>query len=143
MIDILLVEDNPTDVLMVRKAIEYIGLNARVHWLEQGDELLPFLRDGTARAGKPQPHVILLDVGLPGRDGLEILGELKADPNLQHIPVLMLTASADQADVERAFRLQAACYIVKPPTFDALVDAMRAVGTLWGPVDRAQGGRRP
>lgn len=132
MIEIVLVDDNPTDALMVREAIDYIGLDAKLHCLDRGEALLPHLRGDASTPARRPPQLILLDLGLPDRNGFELLGALKTDPDLRHIPVIMLTASVDPAHVQRAFELQAACYIVKPPAFERMIEAMRAVGALWG-----------
>src|SRR5215471_20063867 len=97
-IDVLLVEDDEGDVLMTREAFEYYKIRNRLHVVPDGDQALHFLHKTGAYADAPRPGLILLDVNLPRRSGLEILAELKGDPDLLLIPVVMLTTSRAEED---------------------------------------------
>ena len=107
--DILLVEDNPADVGLIEEGFEDGRLLCRLHVTEDGEAALRFLRKQGQFAGAARPDLILLDLNLPKRDGREVLQEIKKDPGLQHIPVVVLTTSDDEADVMRAYGLHANC----------------------------------
>ena len=115
--DVLLVEDDPGDVLLTREAFEDHHLGLQLHVAADGETAIQFLRRTDDFAGMPRPALVVLDLNLPRRSGLEVLGELKADPDLHTIPVVMLTTSQAQADILRSYELHANAYIIKP--FDA------------------------
>ena len=130
-IDVLLVEDDEGDVLMTREAFEYYKIQNRLHVVGDGEQALQFLRRTGPYADAPRPGLILLDVNLPRRSGLEVLGELKADPDLHTIPVVVLTTSQAQADILRSYELHANAYVIKP--FDAaqFADAIRHIDDFF------------
>ena len=132
--EILLVEDNPNDVRLTLHALAQHQIAHRVDVVRDGAEALDFLFCTGAHAqrqGSPAPLVILLDLKLPLVDGVEVLRQVKADPRTQMIPVVVLTTSAEQRDIDASYRLGANSYIVKPVDFDTFTEVMRQVGAYW------------
>jgi CheY-like chemotaxis protein len=125
---VLLVEDDPGDALMIREALDDSAFAVRLARARSGQQALRFLR----RAETRLPDVILLDLSLPGRRGLEVLADLKADRRLSRIPVVIVTASRRPADRRRCHDLGASGYIVKPADFDGLVTMVRQVEGVLG-----------
>lgn len=130
-IDILLVEDNPTDVLLTRRALTRAKVHNTLHVVEDGVEALAFLRHEGQYARQPRPSLILLDLNLPRKDGREVLAELKHDPVLRRIPVVVLTTSRDEQDVTRAYDNHANCYITKPVDFNQFTEVVKAIDGFW------------
>lgn len=133
-IEILLVEDSPTDVLFTREAIGQSTLVHALHVVPDGVEALAFLRQEGRYANAPRPSIILLDLNLPRKDGKEVLREIKNDDALKAIPVVVLTTSRTEEDVLQVYDLHANCYIVKPMEFEKFVDCMRAIEGFWSTV---------
>jgi CheY-like chemotaxis protein len=130
-IDILLVEDSPADVLITREAFnEFKVLNA-MHVVEDGVNAMQFLRRQGQYTSVPRPDLILLDLNLPRKNGREVLAEIKADPDLRSIPVIVLTTSRSEQDVLQAYGQHANCYIVKPVGFENFVEAMKSIRQFW------------
>lgn len=129
--EILLVEDNPADVLMTRSAFEDFKFANTLHVVEDGVEALAFLRRQGNFAGSPRPDLIMLDLNLPRKSGREVLAEIKSDPALRHIPVVVLTTSKSEQDVLQAYDLHANSYIVKPVGFVNFVEAIKSVKNYW------------
>ncbi len=131
---ILCVEDSPEDLETIKRAFKKVGLiNPLVHF-EDGDEALDYLfRKGnyTDPEKSPRPNIILLDLNLPGTDGFEILAEVKNDEVLKKIPVIVLTTSSDNRDIEKCFQAGANSYIVKPVSFDGFVEAIKKLKDYW------------
>ncbi len=130
-IDVLLVEDDEGDVLMTREAFEYHRINNRLHVVTDGDQALQFLRRTGAFTDAPRPGLILLDVNLPRRSGLEVLAELKQDPELLVIPVVMLTTSRAEEDVLRSYSLHANAFVTKPVDFERFIEAIRQIDSFF------------
>jgi two-component system response regulator len=130
-IEILLVEDNPADVLLTREAFEYNKIVNAVHVAEDGIQALDFLYKRGQYASVPRPDLILLDLNLPRKNGREVLAEIKADPDLKSIPIVILTTSNADEDILRAYNLNANCYVVKPVGFDNFVKAMQSIRHFW------------
>ena len=130
-IEILLVEDSPTDRLIASEALAQARLMNNLHWVADGVEAMDFLRRAGHYLTAPRPDLILLDLNLPRKDGREVLQEIKQDPALRLIPVVVMTTSKDEADILRAYGLQANCFIAKPVAFDAFASAIRAMETFW------------
>jgi CheY-like chemotaxis protein len=130
-IDILLVEDNPADVLLAREALGEANLPSTIHVVEDGVSALAFLRQVTPFAGVPRPTLILLDLNLPRKSGRDILAEIKRDPDLRAIPIVILTTSSAEEDVRRAYELYANCYIVKPFDYYSFVEAIQSIRHFW------------
>jgi two-component system, chemotaxis family, response regulator Rcp1 len=131
LIDILLVEDSPADVLITREAMAEARLLNNIHVAEDGVEALAFLRRQGVHAGAPRPDLILLDLNLPRRSGREVLADIKADPELKSIPVVVLTTSSAEEDILRSYDLHANCYVVKPVEFDSFVKAVQSIRQFW------------
>ena len=116
-IEILLVEDNPGDVDLTREALEEAKVGNRLHVAEDGEAAVDFLYQRGEFAAAPRPDMILLDLNLPKKDGRQVLKEIKADPKLAEIPVVVLTTSEADEDILRSYQLHANCYITKPVNF--------------------------
>lgn len=130
-IDILLVEDDPGDVLMTREAFEHQKIRNALHVASDGAEALEFLnRKGRFRTA-PRPGLILLDLNLPRKDGREVLGEIKRDPDLRTIPVVVLTTSEAEEDIARSYDLHANAYVTKPVDFEKFVEVVRKIDDFW------------
>lgn len=130
-IEILLVEDSPTDALLTRQALAGGKLLNRLHVVEDGVKAIAFLRKEAPYADAPRPQLILLDLNLPKKDGREVLAEIKADEDLRIIPVIVLTTSSAEADIVRSYKLHANCYIAKPVDFASFADAVAGIETFW------------
>ncbi len=130
-IDILLVEDNPGDVLLTQEAFREGDYSPRLSVVEDGEEALQFLkRQGTFK-NAPRPDLILLDLNLPKKDGRELLADVKQDPELHLIPVIVLTTSSAEQDIRRAYSLHANCYLTKPLDMESFLRKVRAVEDFW------------
>jgi CheY-like chemotaxis protein len=130
-VDVLLVEDDDGDVLMTKEAFDYYKIRNRLHVVHDGEQALQFLRRTGPYADVPRPGLILLDVNLPRRSGLEVLAELKQDPELLLIPVVMLTTSRGQEDVVRSYSLHANAFVTKPVDFEHFIDAIRQIDNFF------------
>ncbi|WP_410606401.1 response regulator [Amycolatopsis sp. lyj-109] len=130
-IDILLVEDDPGDVLMTREAFAYHKIRNPLHIAEDGVEALRFLKREGPFAQAPRPGLILLDLNLPRKDGRELLGEIKQDPGLRTIPVVVLTTSEAEEDILRSYELHANAYVTKPVDFEKFVEVVRKIDDFW------------
>jgi CheY-like chemotaxis protein len=130
-VDVLLVEDDDGDVLMTKEAFDYYKIHNRLHVVHDGEQALQFLRKTGPYANVPRPGLILLDVNLPRRSGLEVLAELKQDPDLLLIPVVMLTTSRGQEDVVRSYSLHANAFVTKPVDFEHFIDAIRQIDNFF------------
>jgi len=130
-VDVLLVEDDEGDVLMTREAFEYYKIGNRLHVVTDGEQALQFVRQAGPFADAPRPGLILLDVNLPRLSGLEVLDELKRDPELLPIPVVMLTTSRAEEDILRSYKLHANAYVTKPVDFESFIDAVRQIDDFF------------
>ena len=130
-IDILLVEDSPADVLITREAFAEFKIVNTLHVVEDGGEAMAFLKQDGKYASVPRPDLILLDLNLPRKNGREVLAEIKSDPKLKSIPVVILTTSNSERDILQAYDQHANCYIVKPVGFDNFVEAMKTIRQFW------------
>lgn len=130
-IEILMVEDSAGDAELMLDFLEQSKVKNRIHWVKDGEEAMALLHHEGEHAGKPTPDLILLDLNLPKKDGREVLSEVKADPKLAHIPVVILTSSKSEIDIVRSYRLQASCYITKPVDLDQFVKVIRSIDDFW------------
>jgi CheY-like chemotaxis protein len=130
-IDILLVEDNPGDGRLTREILIDQKICNRLHVVENGVEAMAFLRREKKYAEAPRPGLVLLDLNLPKKDGREVLMEIKKDPDLKSIPVVILTASQAEEDVLKSYGLHANYYITKPVSLEQLIGVLRSVNNLW------------
>ena len=131
LVEILLVEDSEPDILLTQEAFAEAQVKNRLHVARDGDEAIDFLRRQGEHADAPRPDVILLDINMPRKNGLEVLTELKADPQLASIPVLMLTTSQADTDISDAYARHASGYVIKPVGFENFLDAIRAFESFW------------
>lgn len=131
---LLMADDDPDDRELARQALQAARVRNRLDFVQDGEELLDYLNrrgDFVHLAGETLPGLILLDLNMPRVDGREALREIKADPFLRRIPVVVMTTSRASQEVARAYDLGASSYIAKPATFDGLVEVMRAIGRYW------------
>ena len=135
-VDVLLVEDDEGDVLMTREAFEYYKIQNRLHVVSDGEQALQFLRRTGPFTSAPRPGLILLDVNLPRVNGLEVLAELKRDPDLLMIPVVMLTTSQAEEDILRSYKLHANAYVTKPVDVSQFISAVRQIDDFFVSVVR-------
>jgi two-component system, chemotaxis family, response regulator Rcp1 len=137
--EILLIEDNPGDVLLTQEAFREGRLAHRLSTVGDGEEAMQFLRREGSYAQAPRPDVILLDLNLPKKDGRELLAEIKDDPSLRYIPIIVLTTSEAEQDVWKAYKLHANCYLTKPIHVDEFIRKIRSVEDFWLTVVRLPG----
>jgi two-component system, chemotaxis family, response regulator Rcp1 len=137
--EILLVEDNPGDVLLTQEAFREGRLAHHLSIVEDGEQAIRFLRREGAYSQAPKPDVILLDLNLPRKDGRELLAEIKEDPNLRFIPIVVLTTSEAEQDVWKAYKLHANCYLTKPVDLDDFIRKIRSFEEFWLTVVRLPG----
>jgi chemotaxis family two-component system response regulator Rcp1 len=130
-IDILLVEDNPGDADLAREALSTSKLRNALHVVGDGVEAMAFLRRTGKYADAPRPELVLLDLNLPRKDGREVLAEIKADPDLKRIPVVILTISKDEEDVLKSYNLHANCFITKPIDLTQFLKVVQSIEDFW------------
>ncbi|NVJ00796.1 response regulator [Myxococcus sp. AM009] len=130
-IEILLVEDNPGDVRLTIEAFKEGKVSNRLSVARDGVEALSFLRRQGAYADAARPDLILLDLNLPRKDGREVLAEIKVDPALRRIPVVVLTTSKAEEDILRTYDLHANCYIAKPVDLEQFISVVRSIDDFW------------
>ncbi len=128
---ILLVEDNAGDVRLTREALLEADVAVDLVAVPDGEQALEYLRGEGEHAGAPRPDLILLDLNLPRKDGREVLEEIKADPGLRSIPVVVLTSSESEKDILRAYELHANCYVSKPVDLGQFLDVVKAIEGFW------------
>lgn len=130
-IDILLVEDNPGDVRLTQEAFRENNIPNKLNVVNNGEEALYYLRREGRYKDAARPGLVLLDLNLPRKDGREVLAEIKADPDLRQIPVVILTTSESEDDVAKTYGLYANCYITKPVDIQHFVKVVEAVEHFW------------
>ena len=127
-------DDDPDDCLLIKEAFQESLISNSIYFVEDGVELMDYLRRQDKFENPrdaPTPDLILLDLNMPRKDGREALAEIKSDPRLRYIPVVVLTTSKAEEDIMRSYDIGAASYITKPVTFDGLVEAIRGLGQYW------------
>jgi CheY-like chemotaxis protein len=134
-VDVLLVEDDEGDVLMTREAFEHFNIRNPLHVVGDGDKALQFLHRDGEYSDAPRPGLILMDLNLPRRGGLEVLTEVKQDPELRIIPVVILTTSRAEEDVLRSYAQHANAYISKPVDFERFIDVIRQIDSFFAVVE--------
>jgi CheY-like chemotaxis protein len=139
LIDVLLVEDDPGDILLVREAFEDNKLNNTLHVVNDGEQAVRFLRREGEHADAPVPDLVLLDLNLPRMDGREVLGVIKADEELRRIPVVVLTTSEAEEDIVRSYSLHANAYVTKPVDFERFIDVVRQIDDFFVSVVKLPG----
>lgn len=130
-IEVLLVEDSPSDTELTIEAMREARMGNRLSTVADGVQALQFLRREGPYANAPRPDLILLDLNLPRKSGQEVLAEIKADPDLQTIPVVVLTTSSDETDLWRSYQLNANCYIKKPVDFERFMEVVQSINDFW------------
>jgi CheY-like chemotaxis protein len=128
---VLLVDDDPGEAMMTREAFGESKQPGELYAVGDGEQALNFLRRTAGFTNAPRPGLVLLDLSLPGRDGLEILAEMKADPDLLTIPVVVLTSSRSPNDIQRCYSLHANAYVTKPKDFDGMSEVMRRIAVCF------------
>ena len=130
-IEILLVEDNPGDVRLTVEALKEGRVHVNLNVVRDGVEALMYLRREGTHAEARRPDLVLLDLNLPRKDGREVLSEVKADPALRRIPIVVLTTSAAEQDILRTYELHANCYINKPVDLDQFIRVVQSIEDFW------------
>jgi chemotaxis family two-component system response regulator Rcp1 len=130
-VEILLVEDSPADIALTREALEESKLHNNLYVVTDGEEAINFLKKIGKYASMPRPDLILLDLNLPKKNGLEVLREVKADDSLRLIPVVIMTVSKDEKDIVESYRLNANCYIRKPVKFREFIEIVKSIEDFW------------
>ena len=129
--EVLLVEDSPGDVRLTRKAFKDAKVHINLSVAPDGVEAMAFLRREGKHAGVPRPDLILLDLNLPRKSGREVLEEIKGDPTLMSIPVVVLTTSMSEQDVLRSYLLHVNCFITKPVDLDGFLKVVKSIDNFW------------
>jgi CheY-like chemotaxis protein len=130
-IEVLLVEDDPGDVVLIREAFEHNKVYNALRVVSDGVEAIDFLRGEGEHEGAPRPDLILLDLNLPRKDGREVLAEIKDDPGLRTIPIVVLTTSEAEEDIVRSYDLHANAYVTKPVDFDRFIEVVRQIDDFF------------
>ena len=130
-IEILLVEDNPGDARLAAEALKENKVRNNLHQVRDGVEAMRYLRREAPYTGVPVPDLILLDLNLPRKDGREVLEEIKGDPELRLVPVVVLTTSAAERDLIKSYNLHANAYVIKPIDLDRFIEVVRAIESFW------------
>jgi CheY-like chemotaxis protein len=129
--DVLLVEDNPGDVRLVREALQEAGSMARLHVCQNGEEALAFLLREGEHTTAPRPDLIIMDLAMPPMCGKDLLRHLKQDPKLKTIPVVVFTSSTSEIDVSESYELHANCYVTKPLDFAEYLETIATIQRFW------------
>jgi CheY-like chemotaxis protein len=146
MIPIVMADDDEDDRLLTREALKESNVRNPIAFVEDGEDLLAYLRREGKYAslrGTPLPGLILLDLNMPRMDGREALQEIRQDPHLKHIPIIILTTSQQDEDIVNVYGMGANSYITKPVTFDGLVSVMQALKLYWLQMVRLPGNNNP
>lgn len=130
-VDILLIEDNPGDVRLIQEALQDGKLLNRIATVPDGQKALAYLRKQGCYARATRPDLILLDLNIPRKDGREVLAEIKADPHLRSIPVVIVTSSQAEEDILRSYNTHANCYVAKPVDLEKFVAVVKAIEEFW------------
>ena len=128
---ILLVEDSPGDVRLTEEVLREAEIPNELHVVDDGEQAMEFVGGHGTHGDAPRPDLILLDLNLPRKDGREVLAELKADPELRRIPVVVLTTSSAERDVLRSYDLNANCFITKPVDLEEFISVVRSIEAFW------------
>ena len=138
-IEILMVDDSMGDVRLAQEALKEARVGNRLSVVHDGEQAMAFLRREDGYVDAPRPDLVLLDLNMPRMDGREVLAQIKGDPDLRSIPVVVLTTSEAEADIVKAYNLHANAYITKPVDLEAFLDAVRVVEEFWLTVVRLPG----
>jgi chemotaxis family two-component system response regulator Rcp1 len=130
-IEILLVEDSTDDATWTMEALREGKVSNRVSWVEDGVEAMAFLRRTGQNSTAPRPDLILLDLSMPRKSGFEVLQEIKEDPDLMRIPVVIMTSSDNEKHILKAYNLHANCYVTKPVDLDQFIGVVKSIEDFW------------
>jgi chemotaxis family two-component system response regulator Rcp1 len=130
-IEILLAEDSPADVRLTQEALKHAKVRNNLYTVRDGVEAMAFLRHEGEFKNMPRPDLVLLDLNMPKKDGREVLKEIKEDPDLRRIPVVVLTVSQAEEDILKSYNLHANCYVTKPVGLDQFLDAVQSIEGFW------------
>jgi CheY-like chemotaxis protein len=130
-VEILLVEDNPGDVRLTIEALKEGKIHNLIHAVADGEEAMAFLRRKAPHAGAPRPDLILLDINLPKKNGQEVLADIKSDPDLKRIPVVVLTTSKSEEDILKSYNLHANCFVTKPVDLNKFIEVCKSIEHFW------------
>lgn len=130
-VEFLLAEDNPGDVRLTKEALRESKIRNNLNVVPDGVEAMAFLRREGKYADAPTPDVVLLDLNLPKKDGREVLAEIKTDPVLKRIPVVIITSSEAEQDILRTYDLHANCYVTKPVDLDQFIKVIQSIESFW------------
>jgi len=130
-IEILMAEDSPGDVRLTQKALEHSKLRNNLNVVPDGVEAMKYLRKEGDYSEAERPDIVFLDLNMPRMDGRQVLAEIKADNSLKDIPVVILTTSDSEEDIERSYKMQANCYITKPVGMDQFIKVVTSIEDFW------------
>lgn len=130
-IQILLVEDNPADIRLAQEALKEGNIDSTLHVVQDGVEALQFLRRENQYRDAARPDLVLLDLHLPRKNGFDTLSDIKKDPALRRIPVIVLTTSKDRDDIIRSYDLHANCFVTKPIDMGQFIDIIKEILDFW------------
>lgn len=130
-VEVLLVEDNPGDVLLTREALRDGKVHTRLNVVTDGEQALAYLRRQPPFENAPRPDLILLDLNLPRKSGTEVLAEIKGDEFFRRIPVVVLTSSQAEQDILKSYDLRANCYVTKPVSLDQFIRVVQSIEEFW------------
>ncbi|MEQ8542175.1 MAG: response regulator [Coleofasciculus sp. D1-CHI-01] len=130
-IEILLVEDSPSDANLIQISFKQAKIANNLRWVEDGETALDYLLQQGDYTNSPRPDLIVLDLNLPGMDGQEVLTSIKSDPTLKRIPVIVLTTSEDEEDILKSYELNANCYITKPIDIQQFMRMVQLLEEFW------------
>lgn len=130
-IQILLVEDNPGDVRLTVEALRGAKVANELHVVGDGEAAIDFLRQRGEYRDAPRPDIVLLDLNLPRLEGSEVLADIKSDPDLAKIPIIVLTSSSSDKDIQKSYALHANCFVTKPVDFTEFISAVRSLEGFW------------
>lgn len=130
-IQVLLVEDNAADIRLTQEAFREADIHNKIHIVTDGASALAFMRKQAPYKDAPLPDLVLLDLNLPRKHGTDVLREIKQDPALRRIPVVILTTSRDESDVRRSYDLHANCYLVKPTAYEGFLETVYSIRDFW------------
>jgi two-component system, chemotaxis family, response regulator Rcp1 len=129
--NILLVEDNPGDILLTMEAFKEVAIPHELNAVNDGVDAVSYLKRTGKFVDAVRPDIIFLDINLPKKNGFEVLAEIKQDPDLKHIPVIILSTSASKHDIQKAYELHANCYLIKPVELEDFFRVIRSLENFW------------
>jgi two-component system, chemotaxis family, response regulator Rcp1 len=139
-VEILLVEDSPGDVCLTQEGLKWTKVVHRLNVVTDGEQAMTFLERKRPFEPAPRPYLILLDLNLPKLNGRKVLARIRKDPSLRHIPVVILTTSDAESDIQASYELQANSYVTKPVGYEQFMHAIKTIGSYWLELAKLPGG---